>query len=108
MDLLLGLYGSSEIQESAPVMSLTPLTNSVMIITTPITPTNSIYFPNKNIELLNHINGKGLSITYKYSRKPHLFSKSMVNIALTFTNNGSKDIADIRIGQRVSFEFMQI
>lgn len=61
-----------------------------------------IFRPMESIELLNKINGRGIEITYKYNRNPHLFSPSMVNIGLTFTNTSHDEIHDVRMGQKVS------
>lgn len=52
-------------------------------------------------ELLSKINGKGLSATYRFTRNPHLYSPSMTNINITFVNNTSEDINDIRLGKKV-------
>lgn len=52
-------------------------------------------------ELLNKINGRGLSATYRFARNPHLYSPSMTNINITFTNNTSEDVTDIRLGKKV-------
>ena len=61
-----------------------------------------IFWPIESIELLNKINGRGIEITYKYNRNPHLISPSMVNIGLTFTNTSRNEIHNIRMGQKVS------
>lgn len=105
LDLLLDLYSTNENNLSGPVMTLTPLANSNVVTTNSnIQVVNPCFVPNKSLELLNRITGKGLQITYKYTRTPHLFSNSMVNIALTFLNNSNEDVNDIKIGQKVSFE----
>ncbi|KAK4872253.1 hypothetical protein RN001_016377 [Aquatica leii] len=67
---------------------------------TPIQVMPPQYVPSKDIELLSKINGRGLSITYRYTRNPHLFSSSMVNVGLSFTNNTNNDITDIRLGKK--------
>lgn len=101
LDLLLDLYSTNENHLSGPVMTLTPLVNSNIIENSRIHSVNPNFISTKNIELLNRITGNGLCITYKYTRCSHLFSNSMVNIALTFCNSSNEDIKDIRIGQKV-------
>lgn len=39
---------------------------------------------------------------YRFTRSPHLFSPAMVSIELTFTNLGTEELRDIRVGQKVS------
>lgn len=55
----------------------------------------------RDIELLNRISGRGLTITYRFTRTPHLFSSTMVNIALLFTNATADNITNIKLGQKV-------
>lgn len=109
LDLLLDLDISDTV---APVMTpslggfLSPLSGPNQISTTPsiqvITPA---FYPVKEIELLDRISGRGLGITYRYTRNPHLFSANMVNINLSFKNTLSDDITDIRMGKKVVKKF---
>lgn len=55
----------------------------------------------KQYELLNRLNGRGFSATYRFTRSPHLYSPSMANINIVFTNNTKENITDIRIGKKV-------
>lgn len=105
LDLLLDLDISDTV---APVMTpslggfLTPINNpnSLTISTIQIVP--PAFYPIKEIELLDRISGRGLSITYRYTRNPHLFSSNMVNINLSFKNTLSDDeITDIKMGKKV-------
>ncbi|CAG9759558.1 unnamed protein product [Ceutorhynchus assimilis] len=102
LDLLLDFsYGDS----AAPVLTpslggfLSPLTSSVEPLQTlqVVQPTNANTKPK---ELLSKINGNGLSASYRYTRCPHLYSPSMTNINVVFTNNTSADITDIRLGKK--------
>ncbi|KAK5639081.1 hypothetical protein RI129_011573 [Pyrocoelia pectoralis] len=66
------------------------------------------YVSSKEFELLNKINGRGLSIMYRYMRTPHLFSPQMVNIGLVFANNTNADISTIRLGKKTLFAGMTV
>lgn len=101
LDLLMDLYTTNENHISGPVMTLTPLVSNLNTCKSNYQIVNPTFIPNKNIELLNRITGKGLQITYKYTRTPHLFSSNMVNIALTFYNGSNEVINDIKVGQKV-------
>ncbi|KAF2880489.1 hypothetical protein ILUMI_25696 [Ignelater luminosus] len=79
---------------------LTPLNNPTPNLASPIQVVPPSFIPTKGIELLDRINGQGLSITYRFTRNPHLFSSSMVNISLTFTNTSHDDITDIQLGKK--------
>ncbi|XP_056646948.1 AP-3 complex subunit beta-1 [Diorhabda sublineata] len=101
LDLLLDL---DDIETPAPVM--TPSFGGFFSPSIPVDVPASIhvvqpvYHNTKTMELLNRINGKGLSATYRFTRSPHLYSPSMTNINLVFMNNSSGDIEDIRIGKK--------
>jgi AP-3 complex subunit beta len=56
----------------------------------------------KTTELLNKISGRGLHMLYRFTRSPHLFSPAMVSVELTFTNLGTEELMDIKVGQKVS------
>ncbi|KAG5899451.1 hypothetical protein JTB14_015304 [Gonioctena quinquepunctata] len=101
LDLLLDL---EDIDNALPVM-----TPSIGGFFTPGTPIDMpsviqvvqpVFINTKPMELLNRLNGKGLAATYRFTRSPHLYSPSMTNINIMFTNNSSEDIADIRIGKK--------
>lgn len=101
LDLLLDL-------ESDVTNTITPvLTPSLGGFLTPTETSTEVahsippcFIPNKSINLLDRINGRGLSITYRYTRSPHLFSPHMVNIGLTFTNSNQQDITEIKVGKK--------
>ncbi|CAG9855394.1 unnamed protein product [Phyllotreta striolata] len=101
LDLLLDL---DDIDNPAPVM--TPSLGGFYSPSTPLEQQASIqivqpvYTNTKPQELLNKIGGKGLSATFRFTRSPHLYSPSMTNINLLFTNNYGEDIDDIRIGRK--------
>lgn len=57
--------------------------------------------PLKSYELLNRMTGKGLGITYKFTRTVSVFSPKMVSIELTLTNHGDNQLSAIKIGKKV-------
>ncbi|KAB7504364.1 AP-3 complex subunit beta-1 [Armadillidium nasatum] len=63
-----------------------------------IRPATPMYVPTSSKEILNKINGYGLSVSVRFTRSPHLFSASMTNIELTFKNNNAEEIKDISVG----------
>lgn len=104
LDLLLDL----DFNETGPVMTpsiggfLSPLTNNKIE-----EPSDSIiqtispkFVPQTTSELLNRIKGNGLSITYRFTRSPHLFSPQMVSVEVVFTNSSNDEILDIRVGKK--------
>ncbi|XP_060537052.1 AP-3 complex subunit beta-2 [Cylas formicarius] len=101
LDLLLDFCDGDS---SAPV--LTPSLGGFFTPTTPLDQPQLMQivqppFTNtKPNELLNKLHGKGLSATYRFTRSPHLYSPSMTNINITFTNNTDEDILDIRLGKK--------
>lgn len=61
----------------------------------------------KMMELVNKMSAGGLSISYRYTRSPHLFSNSFVSIELTFTNHGKEELKDIQITNKVLQQFSE-
>lgn len=105
MDLLLDLEDMDT--TVAPVMTpslgglLTPINNTAIPNNQTIQVAAPAFYPTKQIELLNRISGRGLGITYRFTRNPHLFSPNMVNVNLIFTNTSSEDLIDIKVGKKV-------
>lgn len=110
LDLLLDLDISDTV---APVMTpslggfLTPINNvnPAPLNVSTIQVVSPSFYPVKEIELLDRISGRGLCVTYRYTRNPHLFSPNMVNINLSFKNTASEDITDIQMGKKVNYFF---
>jgi len=71
-------------------------------------PASPSFIPMKTTELLNKISGRGLNVLYRFTRSPHLFSPAMVSVELTFTNLGSEELMDVRVGQKVSLLLLHI
>ncbi|CAH0562703.1 unnamed protein product [Brassicogethes aeneus] len=103
LDLLLDLASDDGVT-SAPVM--TPSMGGFLTPSTPNEQTSSMHvtqpsFVNtKPLELLNRLNGRGLSATYRFTRCPHLYSPSMTNVNIVFTNTTAEDVTDIRLGKK--------
>ncbi|XP_044765824.1 AP-3 complex subunit beta-1 isoform X2 [Coccinella septempunctata] len=85
---------------------LTPSLGGFLTPSAPFMEASSIqavqptFLNTKQYELLNRLNGRGFSATYRFTRSPHLYSPSMVNINIVFTNNTQDNITDIRIGKK--------
>ncbi|XP_065060461.1 AP-3 complex subunit beta-1-like [Rhopilema esculentum] len=54
----------------------------------------------KTYELLNRIAGEGLSIEYRFTRAPCIYSNSMVTIELILKNTSAKPIQKISVGSK--------
>ena len=63
---------------------------------------SSVYVSSETHELLNRISGRGLAAQYRYTRRTHLYSESMVDIEVTFTNSSDAELNDIAITNKVS------
>lgn len=111
LDLLLDL-GDSPPSMEAPILTpslggfLTPTTapNTPAEPQAPgasIRPASAIYIPTHTHELLNKMNGNGLSVTGRFTRSPHLYSPKMVSVELSFTNHtAEEEIRDINVGRK--------
>nr|CAI5862722.1 unnamed protein product [Callosobruchus analis] len=49
-----------------------------------------------------------MSVTYRFTRSPHLYSPSMTNINLSFTNHTDEEVTDIRLGRKNLMSGMSI
>jgi len=58
------------------------------------------FISNKATELLNRISTGGLQLQYRYTRLPYIYSPLMTAVEFSFTNQGSSNLTDIRIGGR--------
>ncbi|XP_015608069.1 AP-3 complex subunit beta-1 isoform X2 [Cephus cinctus] len=100
LDLLLDL---DDVTPMTPIMTpslggfLTPINST---LSNGVSEVSTSFIPTKKCELLNKISGKGLRVEYRFTRSQHLVSSHMVNIELTFTNEGSETIHDIQIGKK--------
>lgn len=102
LDLLLDFCDTNN---EAPVM--TPSLGGFFTPSTPIEApltmqiVQPVFSNTKPVELLNRINGRGLSATYRFTRSPHLYSPSMANVNIIFINDTNEEINDIRLGRKV-------
>lgn len=55
------------------------------------------HFPNRSIELLSSLTTSGLTISYKFPRRPFLYSAKMVTVEFTFVNSSSEALNNIKI-----------
>lgn len=113
LDLLLDL---GDISPAGPIMTpslggfLTPMTQNISTAM----PSNRIelvgpnHIPLNSTELINKVNGYGLSVTYRFTRAPHLFSATMVSIELLFTNHSNDAMENIKIGDKTLSPGMQL
>lgn len=63
---------------------------------------SAVYTPVKQLELLNKYNGKGLCVTYRFTRSPNLYSAKMTTVELVISNTTDKEIHGICIPTKVS------
>lgn len=106
LDLLLDLDDIATVP-SAPLQPLTAFT-----MTAAAAPKSGLakfaavsvpaYVPTEQKELLNKLSGSGLSVTYRFSRTPNIFSPRMTSIELTLTNHGDKELVELHIPDRKS------
>lgn len=59
-----------------------------------------VHIPTKQQELVNSITGSGMTVAYRFTRNPHLYSPKMVSIELLFTNATDEEIKNIRTGNQ--------
>lgn len=106
LDLLLDL---GDIEPTAPIM--TPSLGGFLTPTTAMTAVSSsssnrfelvgpVHVSLDKRELLNKTNSHGLQINYRFTRAPHLYSAKMVSIELTFHNESTNDMENIRLGDK--------
>ncbi|XP_035221751.1 AP-3 complex subunit beta-1-like isoform X1 [Stegodyphus dumicola] len=58
---------------------------------------SAAFTPTKQYELLNKYNGKGVCITYRFTRSPNLYSAKMTTVELSINNSSDKEICGIHI-----------
>ncbi|XP_012259104.2 AP-3 complex subunit beta-1 [Athalia rosae] len=100
LDLLLDL------DDMAPMTSImTPtlggfLTPMNQLHLSGVTEVGASFIPNKASELLNKISGKGLKVEFRFTRSQHLVSSAMTTIELSFRNESSEPMKDIKVGNK--------
>lgn len=95
------LLDLSDMGTTAPVMapSMNDFPNHV--IESPIQVVQPVCLNNKSVELLNRINGNGLSAEYRFTRTTNLYSTKMANLNVTFRNNTNEIIENIKLVKKV-------
>lgn len=115
LDLLLDL---DDISPIGPIMTpsmggfLTPINNqgfTAGLAAQRIDLVGPTFIPLKTIELINKVSGNGLSVQYRFTRAPHLYSASMVSMELTISNGLDHDLNDLKLeGNHQIKEFASI
>lgn len=54
--------------------------------------------PDTTKELLNRMSSEGLTVKYRFLRKPYIASEKMVAVELTFENTSQSTMSNISIG----------
>lgn len=82
--------------------SLPPIASS-RVLDSGVQPVAATFISARPVELVSSVSsGCNLQILYRYTRSIHLYSDSMTTIELTFINNGSEDLTDVRAACKVS------
>ena len=107
LDLLLDL---GDVPPSMPTPTLTPSLGGFLSPSTPAPSSSSgvsgpsvgqpMFVSTTGLELLNKVTTGGVSAVYRFTRHPHLYNTKMVAIELTFTNNSTEDIQEIKLGSK--------
>ncbi|XP_039270685.2 AP-3 complex subunit beta-1-like [Styela clava] len=104
-------FGGSQVTNSVssttPAQILSPLTADLQGLSLDNTSNNTSgmdysfnsHTPQK-YELLHRMTGEGLSASYRYTRRPCIYSNKMVSIELMVTNHGDAPINNIRMGNK--------
>ncbi|XP_018329494.1 AP-3 complex subunit beta-2 isoform X2 [Agrilus planipennis] len=100
LDLLLNIDDMPTVPVMTPSYGRFLIPADGMPIASPVTAVAPNFVSTTGIELLNRIHGKGLSVTYRFTRNPHLFSPSMTNIGLVFTNHGTENVCNIHLEKK--------
>ncbi|CAH2087274.1 unnamed protein product [Euphydryas editha] len=66
-----------------------------------ITPVGPALVPSTQTEVVARVTSRGLAVSRRWSRAPHLYSHKMCAIELTFTNHTPDDIENIRVNKKL-------
>jgi len=102
LDLLLDL---EDIPPSMPTPVLTPSFGGFLSPTESAAPSSPnigqpMFVSSMSLELLNKMTTGGVSVTYRFTRHPHLYAARMVAIELTFLNLSSEELSVIKVGSK--------
>nr|XP_026498160.1 AP-3 complex subunit beta-2 isoform X2 [Vanessa tameamea] len=65
-----------------------------------ITPVGPALAPPTRTEVVPRVTSRGLSVSRRWTRAPHLYSHKMCAVELTFTNHTPDDIDNIRVSRK--------
>jgi len=90
---------------SMPTPTLTPSLGGLLSPSTPDTSKAAVvgqpmFVSRVLLELLDRVTTGGLSVQYRFTRLPHLYSPNMVAVELTFTNHSSELVEVVKIGSK--------
>ncbi|XP_076356504.1 LOW QUALITY PROTEIN: AP-3 complex subunit beta-2-like [Tachypleus tridentatus] len=112
LDLLLDLEDFSLTSSSGSIIQPTSATNILMpstektssFVQNPLfSPVNNpVFIPSKQHELLNWYSGKGLTVSYRFTRTSNIYSPKMISVELNFINNGSDEIKKLCVPDKKS------
>nr|QHN70708.1 ruby [Limenitis arthemis astyanax] len=105
LELLLEL---DEVASSLPTMTPTcggflspPTLGPSGIVEDSITPVGPALIPATETEIISRVTSGGLSATRRWGRAPHLYSRNMTALQLSFTNHTSEDIENVKVGRKM-------
>ena len=102
LDLLLDL---EDVPPSMPTPTLTPSLGGLLSPTTPeiskpAAVGQPMFVSRSLMELLDKVTTGGVSVGYRFTRHPHLYSPKMVAVELTFTNHNTEEVPVIKLGSK--------
>ena len=94
-----------DIPPSMPTPTLTPslgglLSPNTPEISKPAAVGQPMFVSRSVLELLDKVTTGGVSVGYRFTRHPHLYSPNMVAVELTFTNHSTEEVPVIKIGSK--------
>ncbi|XP_063829886.1 AP-3 complex subunit beta-2 [Ostrinia nubilalis] len=104
LELLLEL---DEVASSLPTM--TPTCGGFLSPTTAapgfpegdaIIPVGPFLVPEESVELVPRVVWRGVGAQRRWSRAPHLYSRSMCAVEITFTNSSNQEVTNIRVNKK--------
>ncbi|KAL3208707.1 hypothetical protein MRX96_009582 [Rhipicephalus microplus] len=107
LDLLLDLDDMTTVPVAATLQPMSALTiTSATVAGRTEAPrfvavSTPAHMPTEWRELLNKVSGAGLTINYRFTRAPHLFSPKMASVEVTLANHGDEDLPGVHIPDRL-------
>lgn len=63
---------------------------------------SATFIPTGTLELVSKVGGNGLSVHYRFTRAPHIYSATMVSIELSLTNHLNNNLENVRLDTKSS------